>query len=72
MIDLPILARKLNAAVAGERGIRLSAEELDLFVAVGGNDVVQRAAADRSSDWTNGVSRRIGMSVSPKISLVVW
>lgn len=47
MADIVSLAKKLRQAAAGERGVGLSAEEVDLVMAVGANDVIQRAADEK-------------------------
>ena len=45
MRDVPDLARKVSLALSGGRGIRLSSEELDLWVTTGANDCLQEAAS---------------------------
>src|SRR6059058_2888201 len=45
MSDLPDLARRFSRAAQEGRGIRLSAEDLDLLFAVGANDALQESAS---------------------------
>jgi hypothetical protein len=45
--DLPDLARRWSRAIGRGRGIRVEANELDLLTDIGGNDIIQPAAAEK-------------------------